>query len=469
MRIFWKQLLLHLGTLIICFVFLGFVLVQGMRSHLTEQRVAELTTLAQRLSKSVANVAEYGIFNLQPLGIEIMNLHHYLDATVILINTDFSVLLAHGLPEGVVAEIPLPELAPLMNGNSVVVYGTASHPALEPLLVVGYPYWFNNQVAGAALVGVSMAELELAINEMYRITLVALGIAGVFASVLIYMSSRAISRPLRQINAAAKVISEGDFNERIPVKQNSKDEIGQLSARFNLMAESLQEQEKIRRSFIANLSHDIRSPLTSMRGFITAIQDGTVPPEQHHYYLNIILEESERLLKLSNNILDIHEIQDSEITLQKSNFDINHVIRKTILGFEARALEKRIMITSQFAHPSDIVVADEDKIRRVLHNLIDNALKFTKNEGQITIETSVELSKVKITVSDNGKGIKPEEIKRIFDRFYKGDTSRSEDKMGSGLGLSIAKSFIHAHGENIFVESVDNIGSSFSFSLPKKN
>ena len=466
MRIFWKQLVLHLGTLVISFVLLGLVLAQGIRGHLTEQRMAELTTLAQRVAHSVENVVEYGIFNLQPLGIEIMNLNHYLDATVILLNTDYTVLLAHGLPDGVVAEIPFPELAPLMEGHAVTVYGTANHPALEPLLIVGYPYWFNNQVAGAALVGISMAGLEDTISAMYQVMLLALLITGAFASILIYMSSRAISRPLMQINQAATVIAAGDFDKRIPIKfHNSKNEIGQLAARFNLMAEGLQEQERIRRRFLANISHDIRSPLTSMRGFLTAIQDGTAPPTQHDYYINIVLDESERLIKLSNDILDTHQIQDSEIQLERSNFDINNVIRETILGFEGRALAKRLMITSHFAHPIDIVHADENKIRRCLYNLIDNAVKFTQEGGEIVVETSVNAEKVLLSVRDNGLGIPPEEQKHIFDRFYKGDPSRGEDKTGNGLGLSIVKSFVRAHGERITVQSTPGEGSLFTFTL----
>ncbi|MCL2372315.1 MAG: HAMP domain-containing histidine kinase [Defluviitaleaceae bacterium] len=467
MRIFWKQLFLHLGILVVSLSFLGLVLVQGIRGHLTDRRIAELTTLAQRIAYSVENIAEYGIFNLQPLGIEIMNLYHYLDATVILLSTDFTVLLAHGLPEGVTADIPLPELVPVMEGEIVIVYGSANHPALEPLLVVGYPYRFNNQVAGAALVGVSMEELESTIDEMYRLTIMSLVIVGFIASIFIYLSSRAISKPLRKINAAAAVIAGGNFEERIPVRHTSN-EIDQLAESFNSMAESLQEQEKIRRVFIANISHDIRSPLTSMRGFLTAMQDGTITPSQQPRYLEIVLDESERLIKLSNNIMDINLVQDAEIKLQKTNFDINQLIRNTILGFEARATQKRLMINSHFTHPTDTVNADEDKIRRCLYNLIDNAVKFTQEGGEITIETSITGSsdKVIISVSDNGPGISQEEQKRIFDRFYKGDPSRGEDKMGSGLGLSIVKSFIRAHGENIKLESSPGGGCHFSFALP---
>jgi len=352
---------------------------------------------------------------------------------VVLINTDYVVLLSHGLPEGIVAEIPIPELSPLMNGYIVAVYGTANHPALQPLLIVGYPYRFNNQVAGAALVGISMAELENAFSGVNRTITIALAITALLTSILIYISNRAISKPLRQAN---------------------------------LMAETLQEQERIRSSFIANISHDIRSPLTSMRGFLTAIQDGTVSPKQQPYYLNIILDESERLIKLSNDLINLQQIQDAELKLEKTTFDINDLIRKTILGFEARALEKRLMITSKFAHPSDIVLADEDKIRRCLYNLIDNAVKFTDENGEIIIETSVKQDKVLISVSDNGIGIPSEEQNKIFDRFYKSDSSRGEDKLGSGLGLYIVKSFLRAHGENISVESMWKTGTLFTFTLP---
>jgi len=463
MRIFWKQLLLYLGTLVISFVLLALVLTQGIRGFLTEQKIAELTTLAQRVAHSMENLWQYGgIYNIFILETEIRNIHQYTDSAVMIIDNRYEVIVRHGF------EATLPDvaaLAPLMYGEVVAVIGTADTPAFAPLLVVGYPFWFDGQVWGAALVGFSMEELENAISEMYRITLIALAGIGFFALILIYMSSRAISRPLRQVNEAASVIAGGDFDKRLPVR--SKDEIGQLAKEFNRMAESLQQQERIRREFIANLSHDMRSPLTSMRGFLTAISDGTISPEQQPHYLNIVMDESERLIKLSNNILDIHRIQDAEVELTKIEFDINDLIRKTILGFQQRALDKRIMITSHFAHPIDIVNADEEKIGRVMYNLIDNALKFTPEEGEITVETTVTAAtgKIAISVADTGRGMTEEEQQRVFDRFYKGDPSRNEDKMGSGLGLSIVKEFVRAHGEWVTVESKIGVGSVFGFML----
>ncbi|MCL1863100.1 MAG: HAMP domain-containing histidine kinase [Defluviitaleaceae bacterium] len=461
MRIFGKQLLFYLGILIICFAFLGIVLSQVLRGFLTEQRAEELTRLAERVAYSMENLSGYGAFFV--LGQEIRNIHMYTGATVIILDTEFNVFVDYGVPVGAGAHVYEDEIAPVMRGETVAVFGTSNHPALQPLLVVGVPFWIGGEVAGAALVGVSMAELEAAVSDMYRIILFVLGVSAVLAFVLHFFTSRAISKPLRQINAAAGIIAGGDFEKRLPVR--GKDEISRLAEQFNKMAEGLQEQERIRNTFISNLSHDIRSPLTSMRGFVTAIADGTVSVAEQPYYLGIILDESERLIKLSNDILDIQ----SEAKPEKSTFDINELIRKTILGFSSQATTKRLMITSRFAYSANFVEADKNQISRVLHNLLDNAVKFTPADGEIFVETTEAKEKVIVSVSDTGRGMTDEELKYVFDRFYKGDTSRGEDKMGSGLGLSIVKEFIRVHGETLTVESDIEKGSVFTFTLPLRH
>jgi len=423
-----------------------------------------LTDSAVRVARSVESVVMnmwvFGDINLDPLALQIENINDLLDAGVSAMSTDFNFLFSD-LERG--TTLPVTYLEAVLAGETVVFSGSFHPYNPEPLLIAGHPIMMGENIMGAALVHISMAELEATIAGMYRITLISLLVSVLFGSVLIYMSSRAITRPLRQMNDAAGVIAGGIFENRIAVQ--SKDEVGQLATQFNTMAESLHVQEKIRRSFIANLSHDIRSPLTSMLGFMKAIQDGTAEPEQQPYYMSIVLDETERLIKLSNDLLDIHRLQDTEIELTKTVFDINNLIRKTIMGFEKRATEKKITITSRFAHASDIVLADEDKIQRCLHNLIDNAIKFTPEVGEITVETTVIGKKVAVSVTDNGRGMDPEEQKHVFDRFFKGDQSRNEDKRGSGLGLSIAQEFIRAHGESISLESTPQKGSSFLFTL----
>jgi signal transduction histidine kinase len=299
---------------------------------------------------------------------------------------------------------------------------------------------------------------------MYRITLLCLALFMLLAFGLVYVSSRAIARPLRQMNEAVAVIAGGDFDKRVPVR--SRDEVGQLAERFNHMAASLQEQEKIRRAFIANISHDLRSPLTTMRGFLTAIQDGTVPPEKQPHYLAIIRDETERLIKLSNDILDLQRIQDTELKPNRAVFDINELIRRTLQALEQRALDKRLTIRASFAHEADPVTADADMIQRALYNLLDNAMKFTNEGGSVAIETAVADGKLTVAVQDDGRGMTEDELRHIFERFYKSDASRGEDRRGSGLGLSIVQEFIRAHGERVAVESAPGKGSRFSFALP---
>jgi len=415
--------------------------------------------VARSFESVVFNMQVYGDINIDPFVLQIENLNDLLDANVGLVLEDY-IAISWGMDD---ISIPASYIEAVMDGETVILSGSFNITNQESILIAGHPIIIGNRVVGAALVSISMAELEGAITGMHQTTLISLAVAVLFGSILIYMSSRAITRPLRQMNEAAGVIAGGVFEKRIPI--HSKDEVGQLATQFNTMAESLHVQENIRRSFIANLSHDIRSPLTSILGFMKAIQDGTVSPTQQPYYVEIVLDETERLIKLSNDLLDIHRLQDAELELTKTSFDINKLIRKTIMGFEQRATDKKITVSSRFAHEIDIVLADEDKIQRCLHNLIDNAIKFTPEVGQITVETTVTGKKVTVSITDNGRGMDIEEQKHVFDRFFKGDTSRNEDKRGSGLGLSIAQEFIRAHGETITLESAPKKGSTFQFTL----
>jgi len=406
------------------------------------------------------NVYLHGDINLDPLVTQIENLSDLLGASVVIIYSDFRVLFS-GLPGGSIP--PIECLEPIMEGESIIIpQGSFQAEGGESLLIAGHPIVFANRVIGAVLVSVSMAELEAAISSMYQITIISLILAALLASILIYFSSETVIRPIRQMNKAAKVIAGGVFENRIPVK--TKDEIGQLATQFNTMAESLYNQEQIRRAFISNISHDIRTPLTSMLGFMKAIKDGTAPREKHEYYLDIALTETKRLIKLSNDLLDIHRIQDKEFKLELTHFNINELIRTTIMGFEERVIQKQITVTSRFANQADMVYADKDIIQRCLYNLLDNAIKFTPIVGEITIETTNKGKKIQVSIKDNGCGMTKEEQLNVFDRFFKGDQSRNEDK-GSGLGLSIVKEFIRAHGEAITLESIPKKGSTFAFTL----
>ena len=236
---------------------------------------------------------------------------------------------------------------------------------------------------------------------------------------------------------------------------------------MNYMANELDTLEEDQRKFISNVSHDFRSPLTSIKGYIEAMLDGTIPVELQDKYLNIILFETERLTKLTQGILDLNQFgRHRGIMLDLADFDINRMIKTTILTFEGTCEKKGITFDLVLTGQELFVHADMSKIQQVLYNLIDNATKFSHQNSAIKIETSIKNEKAFISVKDSGIGIPADSIKKIWERFYKTDLSRGKDKKGTGLGLAIVKEIIQAHNEHINVISTEGVGTEFIFTLP---
>ena len=235
---------------------------------------------------------------------------------------------------------------------------------------------------------------------------------------------------------------------------------------FRSMSSQLKDMEDYQKKFVANVSHDFRSPLTSIKGYVEAMADGTIPPEMQGKYLNIILFETERLTDLTRDLLTLNEFDTKDLLLDKTDFDIHEVIRNTAASFEGTCTAKKISIELLLATRTLYVHADRHKIQQVLYNLLDNAIKFSNPESTITIETTPRGDKVYTSVKDYGIGIPKSSINKIWERFYKSDLSRGKDKKGTGLGLSIVKEIIQAHNENINVISTEGVGTEFIFSLP---
>lgn len=274
-----------------------------------------------------------------------------------------------------------------------------------------------------------------------------------------------IYRPLRIITQAATEYASGNLDYTIPV--NTQDEMGYLSASLNYMSSQLKDMEDYQKYFVANVSHDFRSPLTSIKGYVEAMADGTIPPEFQQKYLDIILFETERLTDLTRDLLELNEFDTKNLLLNKTTFDLHEVIKSTAASFEGTCTKKKISIELILAKKHLNVFADKSKIERVLYNLIDNAIKFSDPDSIITVETTELGEKVFTTVKDNGIGIPRDALNKIWERFYKTDLSRGKDKKGTGLGLAIVKESIQAHGENINVISTEGVGTEFTFSLPR--
>ena len=291
----------------------------------------------------------------------------------------------------------------------------------------------------------------------------ALGVLTLTFIVLYALTYRMV-RPLRQMAAATRAFGEGDFSVRVPVE--GKDEVAELAAALNSMAVSLSSVEGMRRSFVANVSHELKTPMTTIAGFIDGILDGTIPGEKRDYYLKIVSDEVKRLSRLVKSMLDLSRIDNGQLKLTPVQFDLTEVACNTLLSFEQRIENKKITVVDLEDCQREDVTADYDLIGQVVYNLLDNAVKFTNEGGTISLRVYREPGRVVCAVRNSGIGISAREMPHIFERFYKSDTSRGLDKNGVGLGLYIVKTVISLHHGEIKVRSVEGEYCEFSFWLP---
>lgn len=317
---------------------------------------------------------------------------------------------------------------------------------------------------GAVFLNVSLIGIDLMSNTLQKVVIAVLILIILTAVLMLSIMGSNVLTPVKQMTKAAEAITKGDFSQEVEVR--SRDEIGQLEQAFNTMAKELQSVDTLQSDFIANISHDFRSPLTSIKGYVEAMLDGTIPQELFPKYLKVVLDEANRLTKMTNNVLDLTKMENGQIEVHIRPFDINESIVSIALTFEQRVNEKKINMNFQFLQEKLYVSADPDLIERVIYNLLDNALKFTDQGDSITVETSIVGKKAYITVSDTGSGIDENALPHIFERFNKGDKSRGKNKMGTGLGLAIVKQIMLQHHEDITVYSKLGEGTKFTFTLP---
>lgn len=317
---------------------------------------------------------------------------------------------------------------------------------------------------GYVVAAESMSEVTNLMKKVAQIYLFSIIIPLVLTFGAMSIMTYRLTKPLKLMSDAARAMAKGDFSKRIPV--TTDDEIGQLAVSFNQMTNSLARLEEVRKSFIANVSHELKTPMTTISGFIDGIIDGTIPEDKQNYYLQIVHEEVKRLSRMVESMLSVSKLESNEITLKKETFNLREQVLGVVIAQEQRIEKKQLSIEGLDSLPDVTITADKDLIHRVVYNLVDNAVKFTNDGGQIKFGIKYDSKNVICRIENTGRGIPEVELPYVFDRFYKVDKSRSANKESTGLGLYIVKTIIKNHGGVISVSSVENKFTAFEFTLP---
>lgn len=324
----------------------------------------------------------------------------------------------------------------------------------------------GTDIVAALIMHIDTSDIKVSIQHMWMDLMLYACIAIILTMIAVSYITTKITKPITEMNNIVMRYSKGEFDLR--VKDDGTDEVAQLGKSFNVMAGELNTLEEARRSFVANVSHELRSPLTSMRGFLEAMQDGTIPPEDHGKYLEIVINENRRMTSMVNDLLDLARIESGHTVLKPEVFDINELILRTLLVFETRINDKGLEVELEFKNEKQYVEADAGQMAQVIRNLIDNAIKFTPAGGTLWLSTEVEKKNVLVSVRDSGKGIDAESLPHLFERFFKAEKAHTPDgSSGTGLGLSIVKRIIEQHDQTITVHSEPDKGTCFTFTLKK--
>ena len=331
-----------------------------------------------------------------------------------------------------------------------------------PTFTVGVPFMMDNTVTGAVFIRTKAQQIESGLTEtLAQIALLAAAVMVLFG-VAVFLFVRSRLKPLKQLEKAAAAIAEGDFTVQVDERKGDR-ELRELSGAFNTMTKKLEGVEAGRREFVANVSHELRSPITSIRGFAEGMADGVIPAEEHPKYLRLVANETRRLSGLIDDLLALSRLERDDAKPAMTVFDVNEMLRRAVIRRMNDLEEKKIDVSCEFEEDRCMVRADSDRIEQVVINLLDNAIKFTPEGGKITLESETKGGTAEITVRDSGCGVAPEDRDKIFDRFFTADRAHTAGK-GTGLGLSICKRIMEMHGQNIRLLDTEE-GAAFRFTL----
>ncbi|MGM9662215.1 MAG: sensor histidine kinase [Oscillospiraceae bacterium] len=465
--LYWRQLALTLGMVLLTLVLLGLGFFAMSYNYIRSETAGTMQKNAEVVAQIASNYIQDGriaqdqdfhtLASFASSAVDNEFLICSVDGTALLTTDDSQAGKSFRLPDDILRSV-LEEGSYSGTGTLGGVYQVKQFVVALPIL----------SPAGDEVTGIAVALTEASsLTALWRTTLALFWLAGVTVLVIAFLVTSYTTmqqvRPIQAMVQATRRYAGGNFDSRM-YDYGRTDEIGELAASFNAMADTLQQTEQQRREFIANISHELKTPMTTIAGYTDGILDGTIPPEKQEHYLRIISDESRRLSRLVRRMLEVSQLQTLDLAHEKKQFDVCESMRRAIISMEHKIRQRGLDVDVQMPDEPTLVLGDTDLITQVIYNLLENAAKFATPASTLYLGISEQNDKALVSVRNHGDTIPAEELPHLFERFHKSDKSRSEDKDGVGLGLYVVKTILEQHGEKIVVTSENGL-TTFTFTL----
>lgn len=472
--LFWRTYSVLLAALLVTIAIFTGVLTASRRQAMQDSYESEVRLQAREVADYMSNLSTLSYVQNNAtmryiIRRKIADIHNTYNADIWIVSYDSGIVQyldsTWNTTSAIATDAVKEQLSAIQAGQEIRAEGL--FPELEngeKIVTIGVPWYYgDDMVVGAVLLHIPTASLRVSLRSVIRQILPPAALALLLGTILAFFLARSQIRPLKEMSSAVREFSKGDLTRRVDVQCGG--ELQELGDSINRMAEELSRLEDSRRSFVANVSHELRSPITCMRGYVQAMQDGVIAPEDMPRYYRIVLDETDRLTGLVNDLLDLSRLESGKFPLTLAPFDANELVRRNLINFEPRIDAKHIAVSVELAEGPLMVMADANRINQVVSNIIDNAVKFMDGEdSRLTVRTAREGSNVRFLILNNGPRIPEADLPYIFERFYKADKAHTSGG-GTGLGLSICQRIMQQHGSEITVRSTEG-ETAFEFLLP---
>ena len=460
-------------VLLMAMLLIGTAFQALVRDYLTDSSIEGLKNDGNAISALAAAYYTEGTLNHEDFLVNLSFVSQVSQADAVICDANGRLVLCSRAPFGCGHQglYVSPEfLGEVFSAGSVTTTGVIQGLYEDERFVAAVPITdFSGYGVGIVIVSTPMEQVTRILQKISDTYLFVSVLVVLLAVVMMSLVARHQSKPLKDVAKAAHAFGHGDLDARVQVDPKSSEEVQDLALAFNNMASSLQQSEYQRQEFVANVSHELKTPMTTISGFVDGMLDGTIPPERHQHYMHMVSDETKRLSRLVRSMLDISRLQDQDIPEEKkSRFELQELAGQVLITFEQKIDAKNLNVDVDFPGHPTYTRAGPDYITQVIYNLLDNAVKFCPEGGDLGMKIRIGTNKLYVSISNSGETIPPAELPLVFDRFHKLDKSRSQNRDGWGLGLYIVKTIVCRHGEDISVTSQNGV-TTFTFTLPLVN